>query len=492
MTLSRSMSIKLAALMAGIVLLAGVAVWQLQRLTVDVQQALDSHDRWQEVYSQAVSDVGTSMIIARNVLSIQSPRIDVAINRLTDAAMRLDSLVLPADASAEVLAGRADTLAVLRRIVSQLKTMPDQHTPEQLAGLGRELDGAYGLMAKLASELRRTLATVKQTTQRRSGQTAWAISILAGLVVIGAAVVGVWQHRSVMGPVRRVASGVRQIATGRFDLRLPTRGHDELVELATDFNHMTGQLDELYQSLEQKVAQKSRELVLSERLASVGYLAAGVAHEINNPLAIIAGHAELLLRKAQALDPQVRQSLQVICDEAFRCKQITGRLLSLARGQDEARQKVSLRMVASDVVKMVADLPKYRARQLEVVIGADEPLHVIASSAQMKQVLLNLVVNALEAVESGSGRVTISGRRDSQSVELSVTDNGRGMEKATLERVFEPFFTMHRGTGEPGTGLGLSICHAIVSEHGGSISASSEGLNKGSSFTMRLPTTMVE
>ena len=489
MTLSRSMSIKLAVLIAGIVLLAGVAAWQLQHMAADVDEALAIHDQWQQVYSRAVSDVGTSMIIARNVLSIQTPRIDVAINQLKDAAVQLDELDLPANASPDAIQARADTLRVLRHTIDRLQTMPQEHDPEQLAELSTAIDSAYGLMARLASEMRQALQAVSQTTNRRSQQTAIAISSLAALVVIGSIVVGLWQHRSVMGPLREVASGVQQIAKGRFDQRLPTKGHDELVALATDFNRMTQQLDELYQSLEQKVAEKSRELVLSERLASVGYLAAGVAHEINNPLAIIAGHAELLLRKADSLDPSVAQTLQVVCDEAFRCKQITGRLLSLARREREVRQPVSLREVADDVLKMVADLPKYRSRRLDMQIPVDLPLVVTASMAEMKQVLLNLVVNALEAVEPVHGEVAISGKAVNRSVELRVTDNGRGMDSATIDRVFEPFFTMHRGAGEPGTGLGLSICHAIVGEHGGTIAAHSDGPGRGSCFTMTFPAT---
>jgi len=117
----------------------------------------------------------------------------------------------------------------------------------------------------------------------------------------------------------------------------------------------------------------------------------------------------------------------------------------------------------------------------------DESMEVVANPTEMKQVLLNLTVNALEAVPPDRGEVRIGGRRSGEWVEVSVEDNGKGMTPETLEQVFEPFFTAKRGAGEPGTGLGLSITHAIVESHGGRIRAESSGPGKGSRFTVRLP-----
>jgi signal transduction histidine kinase len=105
----------------------------------------------------------------------------------------------------------------------------------------------------------------------------------------------------------------------------------------------------------------------------------------------------------------------------------------------------------------------------------------------MKQVLLNLTVNALEAVRPGTGEVVIDGRRDGGWIELTVRDNGRGMDRQTLDRVFEPFYTEKRGVGEPGTGLGLSITHAIVTDHGGTLRVTSAGPGEGSEFIIRRP-----
>jgi signal transduction histidine kinase len=255
---------------------------------------------------------------------------------------------------------------------------------------------------------------------------------------------------------------------------------------------MAAELETLYRELEQKVAAKSKQLVCSERLASVGYLAAGVAHEVNNPIGIIAGHAELSLqqlqrnRTSQAI-PEVEKTLQIICEEAFRCKEIVAKLLSLARPGDENRRCICLTTIASSVVSIISGLDTYRSRRLTLQAGKDEDLCVLANEGEMKQVLLNLAINALEAVFPQTGQVHIDIARVDGLVELSVTDNGRGMSPDVLEHIFEPFFTSKRGASQPGTGLGLSISHAIVESHGGHIFAYSDGANQGSRFVVRLP-----
>jgi len=303
---------------------------------------------------------------------------------------------------------------------------------------------------------------------------------------------------------------------------------------------MAAELDDLYHKLEAKVAAKSKELVRSERLASVGYLAAGVAHEINNPLGIIVGYAECMMMELKerqaaaakagygeaAADPvaeDIARTLQIICDEAFRCKTITHKLLSLAKPGEDSRRHVDLGDVAAGVVSVLGGVRPFRDRRLSVRAesASRDDLVVNAVEAEMKQVVMNLAINALEAIApepspdgldwtSGSnaavqGEVRIHVARRDGSVELTVSDTGRGMTAQTLERVFEPFFTEKRGSGTDigallppaaaaeglerrhGTGLGLSIAHAIVEAHGGRITAHSDGLGKGSIFTVRLP-----
>ena len=184
---------------------------------------------------------------------------------------------------------------------------------------------------------------------------------------------------------------------------------------------------------------------------------------------------------SSALDAQ-----QIIRDEAFRCKEITGRLLSLARGGGDTREPLRLNELAHQVTVLTKGLRNYRDRHVVLDFAAGESLDVVGNQVELKQVLLNLTVNALEAVPD-SGEVRITGHRSDDWVELSVQDNGRGMTAETLEQIFEPFFTAKRGAGEPGTGLGLSITHAIVENHGGRIRAESAGPGRGSRFVVRMP-----
>jgi signal transduction histidine kinase len=285
---------------------------------------------------------------------------------------------------------------------------------------------------------------------------------------------------------------VHRLTAGQFKDRIDAHdGGDELASLARDFNRMAEELDGFYHELESKVAQKSRELVRSERLASLGYLAAGVAHEINNPLGIISGYAEFSLQQLEhpsedGISQELSRSLRIICDEAFRCKAITKKLLSLARGGDEPRKPVSLLAVANEVASIVGGLKEHRDKHLVVHAVDDSQSEVLAIEAEMKQVVLNLTVNALEAC-GHNGEVRIDVAREGGEVVLTVADDGRGMSAETLERIFEPFFTEKRSDGRRGTGLGLSITHAIVQDHGGSITAQSDGPGQGSRFVVRLP-----
>jgi signal transduction histidine kinase len=139
------------------------------------------------------------------------------------------------------------------------------------------------------------------------------------------------------------------------------------------------------------------------------------------------------------------------------------------------------------MASMVQGLKQFAGRRLRVEIESDDPLLARANPTEMKQVMLNLIINALEAAPAGVGQIIVSGANHATSVELSVTDNGRGMTQQTLDQVFEPFYTDKRGAGEPGTGLGLSITHAIITNHGGQIRAASDGPGLGSKFTIQLP-----
>ena len=479
MTLSRRMAINLTALVLAVAAVGAAGVWALIGLQRQIDRALADHERLRQTQEAFIYDVGMPILMARRTL-MQRGDPAAALDPLRQAAIKLDAMDLPrVDASlAEPV---AEAQRALRRVIGRLARDP---SPEERTVIAADLNTAFSVAAELSGRMQRTLGGLQADVQRRTRRTAAAIAVAGTLFVLVAILVGVVQHRAVLAPIRRIGRGVERFGAGRFDERLDAAGGDELAGLARQFNHMADELSSLYGDLEQRVRRTSRRLAQSERLASVGHLAAGVAHEINNPLAIIAGHAELLLRQMDDDDAR-RTPLGLIRDEAFRCKRITEKLLALSRDVPARREPADLRPTVRDVVAMAAALPRWAGRTVDVNLP-ETPLVACADPAQIRQVLLNLLTNAAAATGS-TGRITVRGGLEGGRVVLSVTDEGKGMDEATLARIFEPFYTERRGTNEPGTGLGLSISHAIIADHGGELLAHSDGPGRGSTLTISLP-----
>jgi signal transduction histidine kinase len=264
-----------------------------------------------------------------------------------------------------------------------------------------------------------------------------------------------------------------------------------MAELAESFNKMTERFQATTRDLDRKVRERSKQLVRSERLAGIGFLAAGVAHEINNPLQAMGMAAESLQTRMSELladAPQdetsiVNTYLGLIQSETERCQQITRRLLDFARGQDNTtRTRVDLTQVVREVLSMVHHMSKFQDRR--IVFPEDRPCFAEVNGPEIKQVVLNLVSNALESMNA-NGTLKISLREEMDQVALYFTDDGCGMTRDVIENLFEPFFTQRRDG--KGTGLGLSISQRIIGDHGGTIEAKSEGPGKGSTFVVHLP-----
>ena len=338
----------------------------------------------------------------------------------------------------------------------------------------------------------------------------WSSALLSGILLIGLIT---YARISVVRPFKELLEGARRVAGGDFHVQIPASQSDEIAELARAINHGVQSFLAIERDLEEQVRQRSEEVIRNEQLASVGFLAAGVAHEINNPLASIAWSAEALEARLHRIlhpgsadpsadgspEPEVesaaagvdvetlRTYLRRIQDEAFRCKGITERLLDFSRlGNIQKRQSINMSEVVSDVVDMVRHLSAYRRQRIEFRVPS-EPMTAWASPQEMKQVVLNLLTNALESLdpESGDGCVRIALHPQPNFVRLSIEDNGCGMSDEVLNRLFVPFFTQRRDGR--GTGLGLSITNRIITDHGGRITARSDGPGKGSSFEVMLP-----
>lgn len=263
------------------------------------------------------------------------------------------------------------------------------------------------------------------------------------------------------------------------------------------FQRIRDELDREIKERDELVRQRTKEVVRSEQLAGVGFLAAGVAHEINNPMAVIAWAAEALEMRLHDIIQQddakpdgehneeisvLRKYLRTIQDEAFRCKGITGRLLDFSRMGDVEKQDTDLGELVQDVIGMIRHLGKYKRKNIEL----DIPQQVTAcvSPQQTQQVVLNLITNALDNLDL-DGTVNVGLKIVDGNAELVVRDNGCGMTEEVMQHLFEPFFTRRRD-GQ-GVGLGLSITYRIVQDHDGDIVPSSDGPGCGSQFRVTLP-----
>ncbi len=234
----------------------------------------------------------------------------------------------------------------------------------------------------------------------------------------------------------------------------------------------------------------NEQIVETGKLASVGELAAGIAHEINNPVAIMveeAGWIEDLLEEEEFCEStnlnELRRSLKQINSQGKRCKEITHKLLSFARKTDSRIQEVHL----NELIEEIVALSTQRAKYSNVVINTDfqqDLPSIQVSQSELQQVFLNLINNALDAMEKRGGIINISSRLEGNFILIEIADNGGGIPKANLSRIFDPFFTT-KPVGK-GTGLGLSICYGIIKKMGGDIEVHSV-LDEGTTFFVRIP-----
>jgi signal transduction histidine kinase len=278
-----------------------------------------------------------------------------------------------------------------------------------------------------------------------------------------AAWVGIAIGRSVARPVARIQEGAERLASGDLDTRIDIDSDDEFGALARQFNAMTASL-----------RQHQRRLIQSERLAGVGRLAAGVAHEINNPLGVILGYTRVMKKKA---DVGLAEDLGVIEEETLRCKEIVEGLLDLSRPIKSSTEQVDLRAVCDDVAARLAE--SEQSSDARVAVSGQGT--VTGDAPKLRQVVFNLMKNGIEAAGPG-GRVQVSVVETAEHVEILVSDSGKGIEPAIRERLFEPFST----TKPKGTGLGLAVSQAIAHAHGGEITVDGAP-SAGTRFTLRVP-----
>ncbi|TRZ67756.1 MAG: HAMP domain-containing protein [Rhodocyclaceae bacterium] len=328
-----------------------------------------------------------------------------------------------------------------------------------------------------------------------------------GFIVVVSLLVSGFVSRLVYRPLRDLEDGAKRLSSGNLDKLIPVRSKDEFGQVAESFNSMTlalkdsqKELQEWAHTLEQKVAERTSQLRIaeaetarSEKLASVGLLASGIAHELNNPLTGVLTFSHLL-REKMPEGSQEAEDLDLVIRETKRCAAIIRRLLDFAREKKPEMKYADLNKLVENTLRMIEQPASLNNITLKVDLDGNLPPIWIDGNL-IEQVILNILVNAQHSIENGGSIVVktrsamrpASPKRDHEFVpmaEIEITDSGCGISEKNLQRIFDPFFTT-KAVGK-GTGLGLSVSHGIVKAHGGTIEVASQ-VGKGSTFHVFLP-----
>lgn len=337
-----------------------------------------------------------------------------------------------------------------------------------LASLRPSLESCRHAAASLAATIERESREVGDDLDHRSDVMRQLLLLLGvtGLATLG--LLGWSMLQRVLRPVDDLRDAAARLGRGELSTEIPRRRDDELGDLAGAFRAMARQIRAHQQDLEARVESRTQEALRSARLAQLGTLAAGVAHEINNPLASIVAAADGLLRDAKrtsAADPAHVEYLEILRKEALRAKDITARLLRFARQDQPRREPVRL----ADEAREVGALFAHQLAEAGVTLrieAASAAATLLGDAGEWRQVLFNLLRNALDASPRG-GAIRVAVESTEGSVRLVVEDEGPGIPADQRHRVFEPFVTS-KAPGR-GTGLGLAITHRIVESHGGRV-----------------------
>ncbi|MBM3307200.1 MAG: cache domain-containing protein [Candidatus Eisenbacteria bacterium] len=321
------------------------------------------------------------------------------------------------------------------------------------------------------------LADRFDAVRRRTVVTFAAVSVagMALALLIASVLAG-----GILRPVRHLAEASRQIAEGNLRARVEVDPHaaGELVDLAEAFNIMASSIAER----DERLMENARKMTESKKLATLGQLAAGIAHEINNPLGGIVMYSHMLKEELQK--PENRENVEKIAREADRCKRIVKGLLDFARQTKPERTEADINHVIDEVIGLLEHQTLFHGIKVVKDHSAGIPL-VNIDAAQIQEVFMNIIMNAAQAM-NGSGRLTTATRLtgNNRAIEVEIRDTGPGIPPEHVDKIFEPFFTT-KEVGR-GTGLGLSIAYGIVERHHGVIRVESE-VGRGTAFFVQIP-----
>jgi signal transduction histidine kinase len=316
---------------------------------------------------------------------------------------------------------------------------------------------------------------------------AWGASIVAAFwIALGHLLTAIF-IRQVTRPLVRLSQAAESLAEER-GVRLDPPEDKELADLVRAFNHMSTRLAErraenqrLISELEARVAQKTREVLRADRLATLGGIAAGFAHEIGNSLNVVRGYAAVASRELPGESP-VKSDVEAIRREVTRAAGLIERFLVFARARTVHPHAQPIEPIVREAAEVVG--PAAAQAKVERTIEVEDGLPAVVADAELlRQAFLNLCVNAIQAMqEGGGGRLAVRARREGDAVVVEIADTGPGIDPETRDHVFEPFFT----TKANGMGMGLAICRSIAAAHKGVLSVA-RNPDYGSTFSFTVP-----
>lgn len=313
-------------------------------------------------------------------------------------------------------------------------------------------------------EQRMAMDHASATRAARIGLVTGATGIL--LVLFLSVVFTLRLRRAVLKPLEVLSAAARRFGSGDFESRVGAVGEGELRAVATAFDRMAEELEA-----------REKRLIQSERMAAIGQLAAGVAHEINNPIQVIRGYLKTM---GPDTSPTVlREELQILDEEAAACQRIAEDLVAFARAPELHRDRVEMHTLLCESVRRFGETPEGSRQPVHLMV---EPGEILADRGRLRQVIRNLLANAAHFSEPDQP-IEVTGQPwDGLGYEISISDRGPGIAPEDRGKIFEPFFTKRAG----GSGLGLSVCLSIVRAHGGTLSVE-DNPDHGATFRIRVP-----
>lgn len=379
-----------------------------------------------------------------------------------------------------ISAGRVEQQRIRRMPDSRARRAVIEAQHEELA----EVEQLRGVAREVQVYVEENARAERSDIARILRVSSMLLVVTLGLIVVLGTVINVQLAKSIVAPIQELERITKKIARGDFSESIQVKGHDEIASLAQSFNQMEDKLDQAMTALDEiikKLREKQSQLVEAEKLAGIGKLAAGIAHEINNPLTSVLTFSNLMLEQCPPGDPR-HDKLKLMVRETDRARTIVRQLLNFGRESALKPEKININQPVTEIAESLAAQEAFKGIDLRMKLAGDLP-QVYADPAQLGQVVLNILLNAIHAI-TPPGTIEVATRLADKNVEVVFTDTGKGIPEEHMRKIFDPFFSTKSAT--KGTGLGLAVSYGIIKKHGGEIAVNST-VGKGTTFTVRLP-----